>query len=592
MMHAKRDARTSPEPESTEEPPSLPAVSPYPFNKPSADVVIRCCDLVEFRVRSHIIIEASPVLEAMLARLSTPSQHLCSQRQTSSSLVLKLAEDGKTVETLLRICYPIVDPDSYSSPGEVESALRAAMKYEMALPIKVLSDYVEYTISPESPLEAWAIACRLGLEHLARDAAQESLRFPLNFTSLGNMEGITAGHYYRLMEYHRREGDVADEYQLLNPILSSEQSEQSEDAPDASSSVPPPSLPDMPNANLICRSSDGVDFRVQKHLFLNASRKIRRSINVAERAHEAALQRATCTSSSSSEEDEPPMMPRVQLSEKAVVLALLFSHYRLGTDFELPSLDLPTLADVMAAARSYGANGLQELAYKCWSPLARASPFHAYLAAATRGAGRRLEQYARDAARIAIDIPQLETVYIAELEEYPALVYHRLFSFRSACRAVAVGQLQEILRHVSVAESDSEEGTVRPETLAQEMATTSHASSTSPTTLVYPKSVSISQLGPGDSKHAATRASLDKYKSKSPWLAAYVASLCEKAEACPGAIARTGTAALRRGSTFAEATRAGTAWCGQCQLLASDMSNLEHTLALLCLKMHAVALEM
>lgn len=264
-MATDRDASTSLMPECTGEPPSVPTprTAPHPFDNPSADVVIRSCDLVEFRVRSHILIEASPGLRTMLAHPPPPQQPWL--RKQTSSPVLELPEDGQTIETLLRICYPIVHPESYASPGEVESALRAAMKYEMELPTKVLADYVESTIVPDSPPQAWAIACRLGLEDFARHAAQESLRSPyIDFTGLGSMEGITAGQYYRLMEYRRNHGNVDGDFLLLKPALSSEEQDDVGAPPDSPPS--PPSFPDMPGANLICRSSDGVEFRVRKDL--------------------------------------------------------------------------------------------------------------------------------------------------------------------------------------------------------------------------------------------------------------------------------------------------------------------------------------
>ncbi|KAL1944905.1 hypothetical protein VTO73DRAFT_2525 [Trametes versicolor] len=426
-MSTDGDATPPPRPEPSNESPSVSTArtAPHPFDKPSADVVIRSCDRVEFRVRSHIIIEASPVLETMLAQLPWV------KRRTSSP-DLELPEDSQTIETLLRICYPIVGPDSYMSPEDVESALRAAMKYDMALPVKVLADYVESTIATYSPLQAWGIACRLDLEHLARHAAQESLRrLDLDFTGLGNMEGISAGQYYRLMEYRRKQGDVAEDYLLLKPALE-------EDTGASSGSPPsPPSFPDMPAANLICRSSDGVEFRVRKDLLSHASSELRETVQAAERAHNTAV-RAGTTSSGEDEDEDIPAMPCVSLEENAAVLAQLFSFHRLGEDFRFASHDLHALVTVMVAARKYNAHGLYELAQLRLSALASSSPLGTYLATITRG----LDDLARAAARKAIDLP-LETTYLGELEQCPALPYHRLLLYRDACQNISRRVLHE-----------------------------------------------------------------------------------------------------------------------------------------------------
>ncbi|OJT10902.1 hypothetical protein TRAPUB_12586 [Trametes pubescens] len=553
-MATDHDATPSPKPECTEESPSVPTprTAPHPFDKPSADVVIRSCDLVEFRVRSHILMEASPVLETMLAQPPPPHQQPApawARKQTSSSPVLELQEDGQTLEMLLRICYPIVSPESYASPGEVESALRAAMKYEMALPIKVLGDYVKSTIAPDSPLQAWAIACRLGLEYLATHAAQESLyHSDIDFAGLGNMEGITAGQYYRLMEYRQKNGDVAENYLLLKPTLSSEEQEAT-NASSSDSPPSPPSFPDMPGANLICRSSDGIEFRVRKDLLWDASWELRQTIQAAERAHNAAC-KAGSSSSDEDEDKDMPAMPRVEIGEKAAVLAQLFSFYRLGRDYQFPSQDIHTLANVMVAARKYNAHRLYELAQLRLSPLASSSPLRTYIVTVTRG----LDDCARAAARKAIDLP-LETIYLEELEQCPALAYHRLLSYRMACQSIAKDYLQAIYCSPS--------RLVTP-------ATPGNIASPAP-----PPCASTSAAPPMPSVSRAPRVSVPfgdlqsgRFRSSSPWLPTYVASICEDASTCPG------TAMRKQRKVFVDATTAGNAWCSQCQLLASDLLKL------------------
>ncbi|KAI0369217.1 hypothetical protein BV20DRAFT_904633, partial [Pilatotrama ljubarskyi] len=178
--------------------------APYPFDKPAADIILRSSDLVEFRVRSHILIEASPVFESMLS-LPQPPSMAGSESISGSDLqpTVDLAEDGETLETLLRICYPIANPTLDRPLDELETVLRAAIKYDMDFPTIVLSDRL-LALASRSPLEVWAVAVRLRLETVARGAAEALLSVASpDYESLGSMAGICAGDYFRLRKFHR-----------------------------------------------------------------------------------------------------------------------------------------------------------------------------------------------------------------------------------------------------------------------------------------------------------------------------------------------------------------------------------------------------
>ena len=107
----------------------------YPFNKSEADITLRSSDLVDFHVRRHILFEASPIFESIL---SIPQSHTADGDQARP--VVELTEDHTTLDTLLRICYPIVKPVLKRSLEELESAVKAAQKYEMELPLAVLTN--------------------------------------------------------------------------------------------------------------------------------------------------------------------------------------------------------------------------------------------------------------------------------------------------------------------------------------------------------------------------------------------------------------------------------------------------------------------
>ena len=203
--------------------PSLaqPRVASAPFDKPSADLIIRSADRVDFRVRSPILLEASPIFEDMFSLPRPPENTYMSDDRP----VVDVAESSHTLDILLRMCYPI-DRAPTRTIDDMEKALVAAIKYDMALPIATLSKEL-LAAANDRPLRVWAAACRLGLEEHARKAA-EGLRTakslspkvdPLYLFSLGDVSGITAGHYFRLCEFCRVDSDKSSSptFSLLNP---------------------------------------------------------------------------------------------------------------------------------------------------------------------------------------------------------------------------------------------------------------------------------------------------------------------------------------------------------------------------------------
>ncbi len=217
--------------------------APHPFNKASADVVLRSTDLIDFRVRSHILLEASPVFESILSSRS-PDQ-----------TPIPVDSDGKVLEALLLICYPISIPDSARSLDEVSDVLRVAIKYEMDLPTTVLEKEL-MAIARHSPLQVWALGCRMGLENITRYAALATLQdSTVDLAVLGDMEGITAADYYRLREFRRLVGQVESDFSLLTPQILP--------ACAAIPSAIQDIVPENCTPDLVCSSSDGVLFCVR-----------------------------------------------------------------------------------------------------------------------------------------------------------------------------------------------------------------------------------------------------------------------------------------------------------------------------------------
>ncbi|EIW58585.1 uncharacterized protein TRAVEDRAFT_124190, partial [Trametes versicolor FP-101664 SS1] len=155
---------------------SRPTNAPHPFDLPSGDLILRTADLVDFRVHTLFLSMASPFFATMLAlpqptSASTTPSALPAGAETQTTPVVPVSEDSATLELLLRLVYPISKPRAkMEDPHMIVPALQAAAKYEMELPVDILSERL-IAIVPKSPLQVWAAACRTGLEDVARQAA-------------------------------------------------------------------------------------------------------------------------------------------------------------------------------------------------------------------------------------------------------------------------------------------------------------------------------------------------------------------------------------------------------------------------------------
>ena len=145
-----------------------------PFDNPVADVVLRSRDGVHFRVRSAILLEASPVFAELLAVWSSSTDiDKYDGPAFEGQPLVEVTEDSDVIDPLLRLCYPTADP-VLADLEDIRPVLAAAIRYRMEEAImllkKILLSYLE-----EQPWRVWAHACLLRLEDEARTAASTLL---------------------------------------------------------------------------------------------------------------------------------------------------------------------------------------------------------------------------------------------------------------------------------------------------------------------------------------------------------------------------------------------------------------------------------
>ncbi|PIL24741.1 hypothetical protein GSI_12627 [Ganoderma sinense ZZ0214-1] len=431
---------------------AIPTVAPPPFNQLSADITLRTSDLVDFHVHTQILSQASLLFAAMLSLPQPPSS-------SGTHPIIDVLENSRTLENLLRLCYPI-DRIPLTSVADIGSVLDAANKYEMQGPLSaIIPDLL--ALAPHSPLKVWAVACRSGIifESIAWNAAtamvaiskdrrrlakgfgrlfleigspspSNSRPFP-PFTLLQLMlrkygvdatRGASAGDYYRLLEYLRagKEGSTANLMRL------------SVDTPPSGAVYSPPSfdevIPRFPPPDLKIQCCDGTQHAAHI-IFLSAHSptlgdRIRALVGVS-----LSTSSLSVASSPLSDCDSEPPLPvlEVDVDSASLSILLVFCYAGCASNVELPT-DLRLLSSTLIAARKLNMERVADTVKEHWERAALADPLEAYFVAIARGQ----EDLARFAARHALE-GRVVGAYVRGMEACSALAYHHLLEYHDAC---------------------------------------------------------------------------------------------------------------------------------------------------------------
>ncbi|CDO73343.1 hypothetical protein BN946_scf185008.g106 [Trametes cinnabarina] len=379
---------TTPTPVRADQPrPRLPLP---PFDNSAADTVLRSSDGILLHVHSVIVAEASEVFAGMYSIPQPPrllsvgrSGGLDQDRTVDGggAPVVQLAEDGLTLDRLLRLCYPIADPE-FKDPAEIRPVLAAAIKYEMneavSLTKKALLSYI-----PTRPLEVWAVACSLQLEDETLEAARALASGPVYFTStaLEALREVSVGQYWRLMKFICRGGNAGTGFSFWHP--------EPEDAPQDSRLVGSRTYStiefvDRPFADIICRSFDGQDFRSHKAILITVSPVLRERILALE------AKRSGSGTNTNGSDNIPVLQFHNPATELSALLELSYPVRR-NSCFDV-ILPLHRVCALMKAAKTYAMDFVLKVLEPSFHAEAYASPLKAYLLAKHMG----LAEYARE----------------------------------------------------------------------------------------------------------------------------------------------------------------------------------------------------
>ncbi|KAI0642186.1 hypothetical protein C8Q79DRAFT_238296 [Trametes meyenii] len=426
-----RAANTPPQPRQTRK-------ATDPFDRDDADLIIRASDGVDFHVHRLILSLASPVFAGMLTFPQPPGTD-------PDRPVVDVLEDSETLNVFLRVLYPMPDPDIQSLPL-IRKVLAAAVKYDAAAAVaSAKKALILPHVVKKDPLGVFAVACLFEAETEAKVAAEEAVMSGrASELARGNsavLDEISAGAYHRLLELDRSRKDSS-----TSPAEASSRSDLQLDfagvlsfcegrrgRPSTRQPIPSVTEPfNAPNADLILRSSDSVDFRVSRVIISYASSTFLQQLRPFELAEESV---PTDGPRSSTGERSLPVYSMTE--DSIVVDTLLRMLYPVAHD--LARLSDPALfLDVLEAAHKYALEKAEKLMWESCTALKFMAlyPLQLYFIAIKCGA----QEEARASAAALIKHSAISAIrqrYVPEMETTPAGPYRRLLLYADECSAAA-----------------------------------------------------------------------------------------------------------------------------------------------------------
>lgn len=188
-----------------------------PFNHPKADVILRSSDNVDFRVFRLFLSLSSSFFETLFD-LPQPSEENLTDTEIKDGLpVIPISEDNRTLDTLLRFCYPctLTKNPSLNHFTEAIKVLEAAQKYSLdEVESTVRMALFKPAILEVNPLRCFAIARRARLREETILSARYSLRTSLVPDWFEEIGMITSTDILALWAYHQKCGKAVQTLKL------------------------------------------------------------------------------------------------------------------------------------------------------------------------------------------------------------------------------------------------------------------------------------------------------------------------------------------------------------------------------------------
>ena len=382
----------------------IPTRAAAPFNKNSADVILRTADEVDFHLHKVVLMLAGSVFEDMFS-IPQPAAVNAAEVDSETDLpVVRVTETSKTLDALLRLCYPTADP-VFHGASEVVNVLEAVKKYHMDDAVTrmgvALRDYVQ-----NSPLQVYAVACRTGSEEVAREAAIVLFTHP-TIAYVPEMEQMSAGALHRLLLY-RGSGvqGSANQFTFCRPATSNVFCQQSR-----TSVVTPLSAEPFthPYADVIILCLDDIRFRVISSILKLVSPILSKMVN----------------SSDTFDPESGGNLPLIKVTETSRTMRMLL---QLCYPVEEPHVEgFDAAHALLAAVKKYQVASAMNWARRTWVECIGSNALRACLLAMRM----KWEDEMREAARL---LPVQKCDWCPEMEGIPAPHYRMILECRLKCQ--------------------------------------------------------------------------------------------------------------------------------------------------------------
>lgn len=200
--------------------PDPPVGASPPFDHAKADVILRSSDGIDFRVFKLFLSLASQFFETLFG-LPQPAEGTSTDIEIKDGLhVIPVSEDSRTLDSLLRFCYPctLAEDPTLEDFREVVDVLEAARKYSLdGIERAICKALFKPKILEVNSLRCFAIACRTRMQDECVLAAKYTLREPLVPKWFEEIELITSTEFLSLLTYHRK---CSNALLMLNDDLS------------------------------------------------------------------------------------------------------------------------------------------------------------------------------------------------------------------------------------------------------------------------------------------------------------------------------------------------------------------------------------
>ncbi|THH13773.1 hypothetical protein EW146_g6485 [Bondarzewia mesenterica] len=180
-----------------------------PFDDTNADVIIRSCDGFDFRVLKDIIGKASHAFNEMFTAQPASSMPFVATNYredfVGSVPIVRVTEDRRTLDLLLRLFYPMDSPD-LSELASIRMVLHALDKYMVDSYAETMHSAL-IDVAKNVPGTVYLIACRYSLQKTANTAAWMTVENPFHcllHAPPADLAHVSGADYQRLLLYHDR----------------------------------------------------------------------------------------------------------------------------------------------------------------------------------------------------------------------------------------------------------------------------------------------------------------------------------------------------------------------------------------------------